>query len=91
MPRTPRPRSEAQQKEHERRQALTALDVSAMRAWAVRYSVGLLGDDKTVLISMHETRVIDRALPMHLRRESRDWLTREYPESVALQQRAMLQ
>lgn len=86
MSRTPRPRTEAQQKEYERRRALATLDIPAMRAWATQYAVGLLGDDRTVLISMHETRVIDRALPMHLRRESLAWLTREYPESIALQQ-----
>lgn len=91
MPRTPPTRTQAQQKEHERRQALAALDVPAMRAWATQYAVGLLGDDRAVLISMHETRVIDPSTPARLRRESRDWLTREYPESVALQQRAVLQ
>lgn len=87
MPRTPPPRTEAQQKEHERCQALTALDVAAMRAWAARYAVGLFGDDRTVLISMHETRVIDPAMPARFRRESFLWLKREFPKSAVLQQR----
>lgn len=84
MARTPPPRTVAQQKEHVRRQALVALDVPVMRAWVAQYAVGLFGDDRTVLISMHETRAIDPATPARLRRESRDWLTREYPESVVL-------
>lgn len=86
MPRTPPARTPAQQREHERREALAALDVAAMRAWAERYAVGLLGDDRTVLISMHEARVLDRATPRTLCDESIAWLEAEYPDSAALVQ-----
>lgn len=71
-------------KETARRAALEALDVPAMRAWAVRYAVGLLGDDRVVLISMHEARAIDPVTPGYLRRESVRWLREHYPESAAL-------
>lgn len=74
----------ATQKEAERRQALAALDIPAMRAWADRYAVGLLGDDQVVLISMHEARVLDPVSPAALRRESRAWLKQHYAESAAL-------
>lgn len=80
------PRGSEQQKEHERRQALAALDIPAMRAWAERYAVGLLGDDQTVLISMHETRIIDRQTPAKLRSESIAWLKANHPESSTLEQ-----
>lgn len=79
-------RTPAEQQEHERRQALTRLDVAAMRAWAARYAVGLLGDDETVLISMHETRVLDGALPAKCRRESVAWLKQCFPASAVLAQ-----
>ena|ERR1051325_4579142 len=85
MPRTPQ-RTPEQQKEHERREALATLDVPAMRAWAARYAVGLLGDDRTVLISMHETRVLDKVTPARLRQESITWLQANHPESTALEQ-----
>jgi len=85
MPRTPPQRTPAQQKEHERRDALARLDIPAMRAWAAHYAVGLLGSDHTVLISMHETRVIDKVTPAPLRRESIAWLQANHPESSALE------
>ena len=86
--RTPPPRTPAQQQEqeHERRSALATLDIAAMRVWAERYSVGLLGDDQTVLISMHEARVLDRATPGALVKASIAWLEAEYPESTVLAQ-----
>ena len=80
------PRTPAQQQEHERRQALASLDVAAMRAWAERYAVELLGDDRTVLISMHEVRVLDKATPAALVKESVAWLQAKHPESAALAQ-----
>ena len=86
MPRTPPQRTPAQQQEHERRQALAALDVTAMRAWAERYAVGLLGDDRTVLISMHETRAVDVAIPRTLKNESIAWLKEQHPTSTVLEQ-----
>jgi hypothetical protein len=79
-------RTPLQQKEHERRQALAALDIAAMRAWAERYAVGLLGDDRTVLISMHEARVLDRRIPTALAKASFAWLQAEHPESSVLGQ-----
>jgi len=57
-----------------------------MRTWAATYAAGLLGDDRTVLISMHETRVCDLSLPARARRESLAWLKHEHPESVVLDQ-----
>lgn len=84
--RTPPPRTHAQQKEHERRDALAALDVAAMRAWAERYTVVLLGDDQVVLLAMHEVRVIDKVTPANLRRESIAWLEANHPDSHALEQ-----
>lgn len=84
--RTPPTRTPEQQKEHERRAALAALDIPAMRAWAERYAFSLQGDDRTVLISMHETRVLDKATPPKLRKESIAWLKVEHPESTALAQ-----
>lgn len=71
-------------KEATRRAALVALDVPGLRAWAKRYAVGLLGDDRTVLISIHEARVVDLTLPEQAQQESAAWLRREYPESAVL-------
>jgi len=81
MPRTPPPRTEAQQQEHERRRVLIDLDMDAARAW------GLLGDDRAALISMHEARAIDPAMPRQVKQESIAWLKQEYPASTALKQR----
>jgi hypothetical protein len=86
MSRTPPARTPAQQKEHERRLCLATLDVAAMRAWAFAYGVALLGDDRTVLISMHETRVLDKQTPAALVKESIVYLQAEYPDSAALAQ-----
>lgn len=86
MARIPPDRTPAQQKEHERREALASLDVAALRAWAARHEVELLGDDGMVLISMHETRVLDKATPAALVKESIAWLQAEYPESTVLAQ-----
>lgn len=86
MSRTAPARTPAQQQEHERREALASLDVATMRAWAERYAVELLGDDRIVLISMHEARVLDRVTPAALVRESIAWLQGEHPESAALEQ-----
>lgn len=90
MPRTAPARTPAQQKEHERREALASLDVTAMRAWADTYGATLLGDDRTVLISMHEARVIDKATPAQLVKESIVWLQQEHPESAVLEQVARM-
>lgn len=79
--RTPPP---SDPKEAARRAALEALDIPAMRAWAVRYAVGLLGDDRVVLISMHEARAIDPAMPGYFRRESVRWLRENHPDSTVL-------
>jgi hypothetical protein len=77
-------RTPAQQKEHERRAALMALDIPAMRAWAAQHAVGLLGDDRMVLLSLHEARVTDRTMPTRARGESLAWLRAEHPESVVV-------
>lgn len=75
-------------KEEERRAALSSLDIPAMRAWARRYAMGLLGDDQTVLISMHEARIIDPSMAPFTQRESVRWLREHYPESAALEAQA---
>lgn len=80
------PRTHAQQQEHERREALASLDVTAMRAWAERYGGAIVADDRTVLISMHEVRVLDKATPAALAKESIAWLRQEHPESMTLEQ-----
>lgn len=81
MPRTPPPLTPAQQKAAARRAALLTGDVATVRAWAAEYRVELLGDDHTVLISIHEARVIDKTTPRKLREESIAWLRQEYPTS----------
>ena len=73
---TPR-RTPAQQLEHERRQALTSLDVTALRDWMARTGLerALISDDDTmVLQAAHEARVVDLRLPRQLRDESARWL-----------------
>ena len=74
-------------KEKERVAALRALDIPAMRAWAARYAVAMLGDDRTVLISMHEVRVVDRTFDADARQACVAWLLAEYPESTVLPER----
>lgn len=73
-------------KEAERRGALLTLNIPAMRAWMTKYAIGALGDDRTVLISMHETRVVDPAMGDVERRASVAWLKVEYPESAVLKE-----
>lgn len=63
-PRRPPPRTEAE----ERRTALLALDVGAVRAWAARWlpdghNTIALADDLSLLISMHEARLRDETMP----------------------------
>lgn len=77
-------RTPAQQQEHERRKILASLDVAALRDWAERYDIPLLGDDRDALIAMHNTRVLDQGTPARLRKESIAWLRKEHPESMAL-------
>ena len=71
-------------KENARRSALARLDIAAMRAWLKEHAVGAFGDDRAVLISMHETRVLDVTMPKRLRRASVLWLRREHPQSAVL-------
>lgn len=85
MPRTPPNRTPEQQKEHERRTALLALDVPAMRTWLERYGVGAFGDDALVLRAMHETRAVDLRLPHKAQQESIAWLKEQHPDSTTLQ------
>lgn len=80
MPRTPPERTPDQIQEAERRRVLIALDLDAARTW------GLLGDDRTALVSMHEARVIDPTMPRAIKRESIAWLRAEYPDSAVLKQ-----
>lgn len=85
MSRTVPNRTSEQQKEHERRTALLALDVPVMRAWLERYGMGAFGDDALVLRAMHETRAVDLKLPRKVRQESIAWLKATYPDSTTLQ------
>jgi hypothetical protein len=71
-------------KENARRSALARLDIAAMRAWLKEHAVAAFGDDRAVLISMHETRVLDVTMPKRLRRASVLWLRREHPHSNVL-------
>ena len=75
-------------KEQERVAALVGLDISAMREWARRYAVGLLGNDHTVLISIHEARVLDPVIRDEDRQISVAWLTEHCPGSTALREAA---
>ena len=85
MPRTPPPRTPEQQQEHERRQALTSLDIPALRAWmrTTGLEAALIGDDALILRAAHEVRVVDPRLAA-LRRESIAWLKEHAPDSTAL-------
>lgn len=69
----PPPRTPEQQKEAERNIALRIGTPAAVRAWAQKYDVPLIGidDDEMLLISIHEARV---ELFPTMRRASRDWL-----------------
>ncbi len=86
MPRTPPPPTPAQQKIAARRAPFLSGDVATVRAWAAEYGAALLGDDHTVLISIHEARAVEPTMPATARRESIAWLEREYPASTALAQ-----
>lgn len=74
MSRTPPPRTPAQQREHDRMQALRDGTSDAMRAWAARYQVPLfhLDDDELLLLSIHGARVV--AFAGSLQRQSAAWL-----------------
>jgi hypothetical protein len=78
----------AQQRQAERLAALRSGDVALVRAWAARYGVPLLGDEQTLLISYHEARAVERAMPDRVRRDSRRWLEQYYPQSVVLRGKA---
>lgn len=84
--RTAPPRTADQQRQAERIAALRSGDVAQIRAWAECYGVTLLGDEQTVLISMHESRAVEQALPERVRRDSRRWLRTHYPESSVLRE-----
>lgn len=73
-----------QRKENARRDALIRLNVAMMRRWMEQHAVAAFGDDRAVLISMHETRVLDVTMPKRLRRASVLWLRREHPHSNVL-------
>jgi hypothetical protein len=73
MARTPPP---ADPIEEEKRAALLALDVGAIRAWSERHNIGLLpADDALLLRSMHDARRLDPTMPATARAVSR-----RYPE-----------
>jgi hypothetical protein len=84
--RTAPERTPEQQKEFGRRQAILNLDIAAARDWAATHALGLQGDDRTVLISLHEARATDQTMPTRARGESLAWLRAEHPESAVLKQ-----
>lgn len=87
MPRTPPPRTQAQELERARRQALTSLDIPALRAWMRHTGLEaalISGDDSLVLRAAHEARAVDLKLPARLRRESVAWLRENAPDSATL-------
>ncbi len=81
MPYTTQERTPEQQHEHERREAIRTLNVEAARAYAIQEGIGLIGDDQQVLISLHEARALDPAIPRYLQRESVRWLRANCPQS----------
>jgi hypothetical protein len=85
--RTLPPRTPAQQREHDRRQALASLDIPALRAWMRDSGLEaelIADDDALVLRVAHEVRAVDHRLPAMLRRESVAWLREHAPESATL-------
>lgn len=74
MSRTLPPRTDTQQRDHDRVRALRIGTPAAMRDWAARYQVPLfhLEDDEVLLISIHEARI--ELLTGAARRASLDWL-----------------
>ena len=74
MSRTPPPRTPAEQRAHDRIQALRLGTPDAMRQWAARYGVPLfhLDDDALLLVSIHSARVV--AFTGKIQRESAAWL-----------------
>jgi hypothetical protein len=81
--RTPPERTPAQQKAHEREQALRDGTPAAVRAWAQRYDVPLIGidDDEMLLISIHEARV--ELFQGAARRKSIHWLAANKARIIA--------
>lgn len=85
MSRTPPPLTSEQQAEVARLVALREGTPEALRAWAERYSIPLIHpeDDELLLISIHEARAAETALPEHLRAASRRWLRENRARIVA--------
>lgn len=81
--RTPPERTPSEQREHDRVQALKVGTPDAVRAWAARYNVPLIGadDDELLLLSIHAARV--EALTGTARRTSRDWLAQNQARIIA--------
>lgn len=73
MSRTPPERTSPQRQAADRDVALRIGTPAALRAWAQRYDVPLLGmeDDDLLLISIHEARA---ELFPSMRRASQEWL-----------------
>jgi hypothetical protein len=83
MSRIPPPLTEKEQRTADRLAALRARTPDAIRAWATRYNVPLIGidNDELLLISIHEARV--ELFQGAARRVSRDWLAANKARIVA--------
>lgn len=79
MSRLAPPRTPAQQKAHERVEAMKAGTAAALRTWAAKWGVHLFGDDAFLLWAIHDARVDDKAMSEQVRAESREWL-RTHPK-----------
>ena len=76
MPRTPPDATPEQRRTAARLAALRAGTPAAVRAWAERHGVPIINaeDDELLLLSIHEARAAEPALPAHVRAASRRWL-----------------
>lgn len=86
MSRIPPSRTEAQQKAADRLAALRDGAPAAVRAWAERYEVPLIGmdDDEVLLITIHEVRA---ELFPKLRAASLAWLRDNRAQIVAAREK----
>jgi hypothetical protein len=85
MPRIPPSRTHEQQANADRLAVLKVGTPAALRAWAEQYEIPLIRaeDDDLILISIHEARVAEEALPEYLRASSRRWLAANRGRIVA--------
>jgi hypothetical protein len=85
MARTPPPLTPERRANAARLAALRDGTPEALRAWAEAYDIPLIHpeDDELLLISIHEARRDEAAMPEHLRAASRRWLAANRARIVA--------